>query len=104
MVVLFCVPLTVLALFETRLDTKNTYIRNWFTNHGPGDESSPEARDPDVENEDGLKISKVKFDQLVKEFPNTRHVSPAPCSGCIYLPAVLAVFTGEHPSRDPCLA
>jgi hypothetical protein len=75
MLVLFCVPLSVLALFETRLDTKNSYIRNWFTSHGLGDEDSPEARDPEVEGEGELEISKVKFEELVKKFPNTLHVS-----------------------------
>ncbi|KAF8580590.1 hypothetical protein K439DRAFT_1648162 [Ramaria rubella] len=68
MLVFFCVPLSVLAFFES-LDQK-TYIRNWFGDTGLGDEESPEAQNPEVDNENGLKISKVEFKDLIKEFPN----------------------------------
>ena len=39
---------------------------------------TPEYRDPDVDGEDaarGLKISRVPFEELVRVFPDTTHVS-----------------------------
>lgn len=95
MVVLFCVPLTVLALFETRLDTKGSYINNWFENNGLGDESSPEAQNPRVDDETGLQISKVEFKDLIKVFPNTNQV----CSSLVYLSICLIRISRNSPQR-----
>ncbi|KAF8499987.1 calcium activated cation channel [Gautieria morchelliformis] len=71
MLVLFSAPLTVLSICEALMGTKSTYIRNWFGDSGLGDEDTPEAQDPEVDHEDGLKISKYKFKDLIKDFPNT---------------------------------
>ena len=85
MLVLFSVPLTILAICETLMGTKGTYLRNWFGDSGFGDEDTPEARDPEVDHDDGLKICKVEFKDLVKEFPNTLHVRLKPFTTFIRL-------------------
>lgn len=74
MLVLFSVPLTVLAICEVVIGTKSPYIRNWLGDSGFGDEDTLEAQNPEVNHEDGLKISKVEFKDLIKAFPNTLHV------------------------------
>jgi hypothetical protein len=74
MLVLFSAPLTVLSICEALMGTKGTYIRDWFGDAGLGDEDTPEAQDPEVDHEDGLKISKSKFKDLIKGFPNTLDV------------------------------
>lgn len=75
MLILFSAPLFVLTICEAVIGKRGTYIRNWFGDSGFGDEDTPEARDPEVDHEDGLKISKVEFKDLIKDFPDTLHVS-----------------------------
>lgn len=75
MMVLFFIPLTALALFETTLDTTtNRFMKNWFGATEDGEEDDPENQDPDVD-EEGMVLSKVPFAELVKAFPNTQVVS-----------------------------
>lgn len=86
MLVLFCAPLTVLAVCETLLRTKSSYIQNWFgEDSGFGDENTPEVQNPEVDHEDGLKISKVDFKDLIKQFPNTLHVCCNPIIASLFL-------------------
>jgi hypothetical protein len=80
MLVLFSAPLTVLAVCEILMGTQSTYIRNWFGDSGFGDEDTPEAQNPEVDHENGLKISKVPFNDLIKKFPNPNRV----CSIALY--------------------
>ncbi|QRV87749.1 ion transport domain-containing protein [Ceratobasidium sp. AG-Ba] len=72
MLVVFFVPLALIALFEAHLDVKrNLFMRQMFTAAQDGEEEDPENRDPEVENEDGMRISKKSFDEITKAFPNS---------------------------------
>ncbi|KAG8719451.1 hypothetical protein FRC09_011122 [Ceratobasidium sp. 395] len=72
MLVVFFVPLVLISLFESHLDTKrNIFMRHMFTATQDGEEDDPENKDPVVENEDGMKISKKSFDEIIKAFPNS---------------------------------
>lgn len=79
MSVLFFIPLTTIALYEAELDpSKNKWIKDWLSHPDQGLDDVPEHRDPVVDGPDadkGWEISKVKFDELVKMFPDTTHVS-----------------------------
>jgi hypothetical protein len=81
MTVLFFIPLTVIAFYEST-SPKTRWLDD-FINGTPLDEGdSPADCDPQVEGEDagnGLVISRVPFSELVKEFPNTHEVSPCIC-------------------------
>jgi len=72
MVILFFIPLALVALFEVHLDVRrNIFMRQMFTAAQDGEEEDPENRDPEVDHEDGLRISKKSFDEIVKAFPNS---------------------------------
>jgi hypothetical protein len=68
--IIFFVPLTFIALFETSNMTKS-----WMVNSANEvDTENPVVLDPVVEGPDagqGLEISKIPFEELVKRFPNT---------------------------------
>jgi hypothetical protein len=84
MMVLFFIPLALIALFEVHLDVRrNTFMRQMFTAAQDGEEEDPENRDPEVDHEDGLRISKKSFDEIVKAFPNSFLVSIDPPGVCI---------------------
>jgi hypothetical protein len=72
---LFGIPLLLIALYEATLDPrKNSFTRAWFEANEEEDGENAEYQDPDVEEDDG-KISKTKFADLIKDFPNTSQVS-----------------------------
>lgn len=77
--IVFFIPLSIIALFEsTSAKPTNQWMSN-FMNGAPveEDEDNPAVRNPDVDGEDGesgLKISKVPFEELIKVFPNTHEV------------------------------
>lgn len=79
MMIIFFIPLTVVALYEAELDpSKNKWVKDWLSHPDQGFDDVPEHRDPEIdgpEGSNGLKITKVKFDDLVKMFPDTLHVS-----------------------------
>lgn len=78
MITIFFIPLSFIALYEATLDThKHTWMNKWLRGDDEGGEDYPKIRDPEVaDNEaDGLKISKVPFEELIKVFPNTQQVS-----------------------------
>ncbi|KAJ3741523.1 calcium activated cation channel [Lentinula detonsa] len=81
MSVLFFIPLTVIAFYETVFTRQeNDWMTNWLHGDNEGDNAYPEARDPEVDGSDadtGLRISKVPFTELVKVFPNTAQSSEA---------------------------
>ena len=83
MTTIFFVPLMVIALFEAELKpSKNKWVKDWLSHPDQGLDDLPEHRDPDVDGEDaarGLKITTVKFDELIKSFPDTTHVSISVC-------------------------
>ena len=79
MIVLFCIPLVIIAVYETQLDpSKNHWMNDWLSHPDQGLEDSPEYRNPEVDGDDGangIKITTVPFEELVKVFPDTTHVS-----------------------------
>ncbi|KAJ4479281.1 calcium activated cation channel [Lentinula aciculospora] len=81
MSVLFFVPLTIIAFFETIFKRQqNDWMTSWLHGENEGDTSYPEVRDPEVDGSDaaaGLRISKVPFTELIKVFPNTAQSSEA---------------------------
>ncbi|KAJ3917029.1 calcium activated cation channel [Lentinula edodes] len=81
MSVLFFVPLTIIAFFETVFQRhENEWMTNWLHGENEGDNSYPAVRDPEVDGADadaGLRISKVPFTELIKVFPNTAQSSEA---------------------------
>ena len=98
MLVLFSAPLTVLAVCEILMGTKSAYIRNWFGDSGFGEEDTPESQNPEVDHEDGLMISKVKFNDLIKEFPNPLSV----CSNRFIVISIFETRIFSHPTRLFC--
>ncbi|WWC97015.1 hypothetical protein V866_003892 [Kwoniella sp. B9012] len=69
---LFFIPLTVIALFESQVShSRSQRLRAYFSGPPPDDEDDPKINDPTVEDDSQGEISKVKFDELVKSFPNT---------------------------------
>jgi len=71
--ILFFIPLTVIALYESTSD-KHKYVwmgGDWFRGDDEAPEDCPENRDPEVNdlNCEGLKINKVPFEELIKGFP-----------------------------------
>ncbi|KIY49452.1 hypothetical protein FISHEDRAFT_41344 [Fistulina hepatica ATCC 64428] len=80
MTVLFFLPLSAVAFYESvfRNESGHWWIRMWLGSD-EGDEDSPEARDPEVNDghDDGLTISKVPFSELIKVFPDTTQSSEA---------------------------
>jgi len=86
MTVVFFIPLSCIALYESVLQSsKSKWMKNWMLYRDQADTEEeatrPANRDPDMdghcEDEEGLEISKVKFDELVKAFPNTHQSSEA---------------------------
>ncbi|KAI0346876.1 calcium activated cation channel [Trametopsis cervina] len=79
MSVLFIIPLTAIAVYEAELDpAKNKWVKDWLSHPDQGLDDVPEHRDPVIEGDDaskGWEISKVKFDELIKSFPDTTHSS-----------------------------
>lgn len=79
----FFIPLSCIAIYESSLQQpKNSWMKNWLMNRDQGDSEAdaerPEHRNPEVDGkdaEDGLAISKVPFEELVKVFPNTHQSS-----------------------------
>jgi hypothetical protein len=77
MIMIFFIPLTLIALFESQLDTKkNKFFRSLFSAADEGEEDDPTRQDPqiDEDDEDGKRIVKVRFHELVKGFPDTTQV------------------------------
>ncbi|KAJ7180384.1 calcium activated cation channel [Mycena crocata] len=80
MAIVFFVPLTLIALYESVADAnKNAWMKRWLSGNDEGEDDRPEYRDPDVDDGEGRGrvISKVKFAELVKAFPNTNQSSEA---------------------------
>lgn len=70
MSVIFIIPLTCIALYEsTRDSNKGHWVDNWFRGDNEGSQDSPSNRDPVVDDENGLQISKVPFSELIRVFP-----------------------------------
>jgi hypothetical protein len=78
MTVVFFIPLTIIALFESSFRPRNNkWMARWLSGNDEGDMDDPSARDPSVEDGEGLEISKVPFTELVKAFPDTTQSTEA---------------------------
>ncbi|KAH9179551.1 calcium activated cation channel [Lactarius sanguifluus] len=77
MSVLFFIPMTTIALYES-LSPKKRWLDDFINGPPLEDEDSVVTRDPEVGEEDaqsGLVISRVPFSELIKAFPNTQESS-----------------------------
>ena len=75
--IIFIIPLTLIAFYESTFDKrKHVWMESWFGGDDEGSKDCPENRDPKVDdpNCEGLEISKVPFDELIKVFPKTDQV------------------------------
>ncbi|PCH40875.1 calcium activated cation channel [Wolfiporia cocos MD-104 SS10] len=81
MLTIFFIPLSLIALYEAELEpSRNRWVKDWISHPDEGAEDSPEFQDPPVHEDDaarGLEISRVKFDDVVKAFPDMKHSSEA---------------------------
>jgi hypothetical protein len=86
MTILFFVPLSLIALYEsTRTRPKNGWLKHWLHSTEEGETVVRSYRDPEVQEGEGAErrvISKVKFDELVKHFPKTEQVRIAHSKHC----------------------
>ena len=76
--IFFFIPLTLIAFYESTFDKrKYIWMENWFRGEDEAPQDSPENRDPVVNdpNCEGLEISKVPFEELIKAFPKIDQVS-----------------------------
>jgi hypothetical protein len=78
----FFIPLVIIALYERTIQNPEhqAWMRSLLASDDQGRSDSPEHRDPDVseqEEANGMKISKVKFSELVKAFPDTTQSTEA---------------------------
>lgn len=69
MTVVFFIPLTIIALFETRFSRSHAPggWTDYFDQPMPEDEEDPKVKDPS--GDEGGEICTEKFDDLVKSFP-----------------------------------
>ncbi|OJA19294.1 hypothetical protein AZE42_00451 [Rhizopogon vesiculosus] len=77
--VIFFIPLTIIALYETS-SMKQSWMVNWLRADDEVDTQDPFVLNPVVEGSDaeqGLEITKVPFDDLIKSFPDTTQSSEA---------------------------
>jgi hypothetical protein len=66
---IFCVPLTIIALFESQIShSRSQRLQLYFSGPPPEEEGDPKVEDPSCDEEEG-EISKVSFEELVKKFP-----------------------------------
>ncbi|KAK0468489.1 uncharacterized protein EV420DRAFT_1504738 [Desarmillaria tabescens] len=72
--VVFIIPLTLIALYESTRGRH--WVTDWLRSDNEGDENYSQSKDPEADaEEDGRKISKVPFEELIKAFPNTAQSS-----------------------------
>lgn len=75
MMIIFFIPLNVIALWETTLSKSTSNLLNgWYSFAQEGEEDNPDIQNPEIDDENGLTISRVPFSDLVRAFPNTQIV------------------------------
>lgn len=77
MAIVFFIPLTFIAFYESVLDgggDRHPWVKRWLSGNDEGEDDKPENRDPEIDDGHGRVISKVRFEDLVKAFPNTNQV------------------------------
>ena len=77
--ILFFIPLTFISFYESTSEKrKRAWMGDWFRGDDEAaQDDCPENRDPEVDdpNCEGMKISKVPFEELIKSFPKVDQVS-----------------------------
>lgn len=69
MSVIFFIPLTLIALFESQIaHSRSERVRAYFAGPPPEEEGDPKVENP-ASDDDGGEICTVSFDDLVKAFP-----------------------------------
>lgn len=69
MSIIFFVPLSMIALFESQVADKHSErLRNYFNGPAPEEEGDPKIENPSCDGASG-EISTIPFDDLVKAFP-----------------------------------
>ncbi|KAI1796187.1 calcium activated cation channel [Ganoderma leucocontextum] len=75
----FFIPLCLIGLFESQFDpSTHRWMKDWFSSPDEGGEDAPHFQDPEVTGDNaerGLRISKVPFSELIKQFPDTTRSS-----------------------------
>ena len=90
---LFCIPLTIIALWESTIESghiKNRLVASWILPAAAEDDDAEDIKNPTLEAQDyvyedagegangqgssELQISKVPFEKLIKAFPNPEMV------------------------------
>ena len=75
MLLMFFLPLSLIAFYEATSEGRgNAWMTKWLSGDDQGEEDYPETRNPEVNEPDGLVITKVPFEELIKVFPNTQQV------------------------------
>ena len=106
MLIMFFIPLLVIAFWETTLDMNaNRFMKVWFSATDEGEEDDPAIQNPEVDEPDGRKICTVPFEDLVKEFPDAAAV-------CLTFPSKSRLVTdfsiaergNKYLARDSCAA
>lgn len=70
MSVLFFLPLTVIALFESQVaHPRSRRIQLYLESNEIETEDDPKTEDPTCDDDTEGEISKVKFEELIKAFP-----------------------------------
>ncbi|KAF7362699.1 hypothetical protein MVEN_00619200 [Mycena venus] len=82
MAFVFFVPLSMIAFYESVFEnggSKHAWMKRWLSGNDEGENDRPEYRDPEVDEQEGQGrvISKVKWEELIKAFPNTSQSSKA---------------------------
>ena len=75
--ILFFIPLTLIAFYESTFNKrKYVWMEHWFRGDDEAAQDCFENRDPEVNdpNCEGLLISKVPFEELIKGFPKVDQV------------------------------
>jgi hypothetical protein len=69
MSILFFIPLTLIALFESQVaHTRSDRLRDYFSGPPPEEEGDPKVENPGSDDPNG-EISTISFEDLVKVFP-----------------------------------
>ena len=76
MALMFFVPLSVIALYESTYKTHpNRWATRWLRGIDEGAAELPAHRDPEIDDEgEGLVITRAKFGELISVFPDTTQV------------------------------
>jgi hypothetical protein len=75
--VVFFVPLSIIALYEIS-NSSQSWMVNWLRASDDVDTQDPFTLNPVIDGSDaeqGLEITKVTFDELIKRFPDITQVS-----------------------------